>query len=81
MGYPFALMFLTLPQVQLLKIALWLAAMLLTLGLVASWGSSGSYPNVPYIYLSGWLAIIADIACGLGGLACYLYTLDPPPED
>lgn len=73
-------MFLTLNQVQLLKIVLWLAAMLLTLGLVAAWSNSGSYPHIPYIYLSGWIAIIAAVACGLGGLACHLYTLDPPPE-
>jgi hypothetical protein len=72
--------FLTLSQVQLLKIALWLSAMLLTLALVAAWGSSGSYPSIPYIYLSGWIAIIAAVVCGLGGLACHLYTLDPPPE-
>lgn len=74
-------LFLNRKQVELLNIALWLAAMLLVVGLIAAWSGSGSYPRIPYIYLSGWLAIVAAVACGLGGWACYLYTLDPPPED
>jgi hypothetical protein len=75
------IMSLTHRQVISLKIALWLLAGLCAVAVLIAWGSSSNYPRIPCIRLPGWLGIIGAISSGLGGLACHLYMLDPPPEE